>query len=421
MQPREDGKQPLFYGWVIVGITFLVQFILMGSTMYSFGVLQKPMAEELAGGTRFGIAFAPTLMFGMGALVAPFAGRWLDRGPIRLVMVSGAALVSLGFALLSQAQSLGQLLAIFALPLGIGVALMGHIASSTLVSNWFNRQRGLALGISQFSVSFSGVVAAFGTTALVEAFGWRGTVGIFALLPLLGVAPLIWRFIVDRPEQRGLGADGDPPAAKSPTEAGHAPEPEWNSRQAFSQRLFWMVCLGFGPCFAITSSIVLIFYTLATDRGFTGSEAATLMACLAWMAALGKPSFGWLVDRLPLRTTLLVSTGAQIVGLLLILQAQSFALMLVAAVVYGIGFGGVVTLNSATVASYWGRDLFGRILGLMMSILLPVQIVGLPLANWLFDQSGSYHMALWLFLGGYAISLATFALLPATPRDAIAK
>jgi len=413
VQAPETGKQPFFYGWVIVAITFLIQFVLMGSTMYSFGVLQKPMAEELAGGSRFGIAFAPTLMFGMGAIVAPFAGRWLDRGQIRRVMVSGAALVSLGFALLSQVETLWQLLVVFALPLGVGVALMGHIASSAVVSNWFTRRRGLALGISQFSVSFSGVVAAFGTTALVEAFGWRGAVGVFALLPVFLVAPLVWRFIVDRPEERGLRVDGDPPVTETQPLDEKAPEPPWSSRQALSEPLFWMVCLGFGPCFAITSSIVLIFYTLATDRGFAGAEAALLMACLAWMAALGKPTFGWLVDRMSLRATLLLSTGTQILGLLLILQAGSLSALVIAAIVYGIGYGGVVTLNSAVVAQYWGRDLIGRTLGLMMSVQQPVQIVGLPLANWLFDQTGSYRTSLWIFLGAYGLTFSVFALLPA--------
>ncbi|MEO1994869.1 MAG: MFS transporter, partial [Planctomycetaceae bacterium] len=140
-------------------------------------------------------------------------------------------------------------------------------------------------------------------------------------MPVFLVAPLVWRFIVDRPEERGLRVDGDPPVTETRPLSEKAPVPPWSSRQALSEPLFWMVCLGFGPCFAITSSIVLIFYTLATDRGFTGAEAALLMACLAWMAALGKPTFGWLVDRMSLRATLLLSTGTQILGLLLILQA----------------------------------------------------------------------------------------------------
>ena len=409
-----ESRPPVFYGWVIVAVTFLVQFVSVGTTMYSFGVLQKPMVEDLAGGSRFGIAFAPSLMFAMGAISAPFVGRWIDRGSIRQVMVIGAGLLSLGFALLSQVETLWQLLLVFALPVGLGVSLMGHIAGAALVSNWFTRRRGLALGISQFSVSFSGVVAAFATSALVEAFGWRGTVAIFALLPLLGVAPVVWRFTVDRPEQRGLRTDGDPPSGESEAiQAEGSPQVPWSSRQTLSEPLFWLVCAGFAPCFAITSSMVMIFYSLATDRGFTGAEAALLMACLAWTAALGKPGFGWLVDRVPLRAALLISTGTQILGLLLILQASSYAGLMVAAIVYGSGFGGVVTLQSASVAAYWGRDLFGRTLGLMMSVLLPVQILGLPMANWLFDQTGSYHTALAIFLVGYAVVVAVFWMLPA--------
>ena len=270
MSSPSEARSPIFYGWVIVAVTFLVQFVAVGTTMYSFGVLQKPMVEDLAGGSRFGIGFAPSVMFAVGAITAPFVGRWLDRGFIRHVMVIGAGLLSLGFALLSQVETLWQLLLVFALPLGLGVSLMGHIAGAAVGSNWFTRRRGLALGVSQFSVSFSGVVAAFATSALVEALGWRGTVAIFALLPLLGVAPVVWRFIVDRPEQLGLRTDGDLPSSEPEAmKAASIPEAPWSSRQTLSEPLFWLVCAGFAPCFAITSSMVMIFYSLATDRGFT--------------------------------------------------------------------------------------------------------------------------------------------------------
>ncbi|MBW2423449.1 MAG: MFS transporter [Deltaproteobacteria bacterium] len=402
----------MFYGWVIVAATFLTQFVMVGIGMYSFGVLQKPMVAELSAGARFGIGFAPTLMFATGAFLAPFVGRALDRGPIRTVMVAGGAFASLGFALLSQVQSLWQLLLVYAGPLGIGMALLGGIANATLISNWFDQKRGVAMGVSQFSISLSGVAAAFVTTALIAGVGWRGTVGIFASVPVLIVAPVVWLLVVDRPERRGLHPDGLPPVEGGEAMAGAEAAARWRTKDALVQPAFWMLSLAIGPLFAVSSSMIYSLYPFATDQGYSGPQAAMIAAFLAWPAALGKLFFGWLADRIQLRATVLICVVTQILGLLSILQAGSFPTLTASAALYGLGYGGIVTLHSLLVAAYWGRWIFGRVIGLMMLATMPFQLLGLPMAGFLYDRTKSYEAAFLFFLGMYGVSLLLFLTMP---------
>jgi predicted MFS family arabinose efflux permease len=354
----------------------------------------------------------------VGGIAGPFIGREVDRRSIRGLMILGAAFLAAGFLGLSRATSVWHLYLCFGVLISLGMALLGGIANTALVVNWFARRRGTALGISQIGVSLSGFVMAHVTTWLIEEFGWRTTTAFFGIVPLVLVAPLVWLVVVNRPENLGLFPDGD---SRSPDYAGAAnPGAEtegWTVRDALRQPAVWIIGLLIGFTFAANGAVIQVTHSHVTDLGFAAAQAATVLSLMAGMAALGKPTFGWLADRTTRRGTMFLCIALQTLGLSLLLSASNFSSLVFAALVFGMGYGGVLPLWGVLVGSVFGRDVLGRVMGLMAPILLPFQILGLPLATWIFGRTGSYRLAFVIFLSFYAVSAILLALLRLPRRE----
>ncbi|MEE3109631.1 MAG: MFS transporter, partial [Pseudomonadota bacterium] len=154
MPPR--GKPP-FLGWRMVAVAFFVDFIAVGFFFYSYGVFFKALATEF-GGARFDVSLGLTLVNAVGAVLAPFLGQALDRYPIKYVIAAGTAAMSLGFCLLSLVTARWQFYLILSTLLGFGLNAMGGLATAKLVANWFDRGRGMALGVATMGISLSGVL-----------------------------------------------------------------------------------------------------------------------------------------------------------------------------------------------------------------------------------------------------------------------
>jgi MFS family permease len=181
-----------FYGWRIVGVAFLVDFIAVGFFFYSYGVFFKAIAADLGSGTRFGVSLGLSISNVVGAAVSPFIGRALDRVPIKRIMIAGAVCVAVGFGLLSQISAFWQYYLVLGTLLGVGGSLMGGLASSKLVANWFVARRGTAFGIATVGISLSGLMMPTAATWLIATVGWRGGFGVYGLCTLAVVVRDSW-------------------------------------------------------------------------------------------------------------------------------------------------------------------------------------------------------------------------------------
>ena len=184
MTPTYTESTQSFFGWRMVAVAFLVDFIAVGFFFYSYGVFFKAIAAEF-GGSRFGVAIGITLTQAVGAILAPFIGRALDRYPLKRIMAAGAVSMGLGFSLLSLAETAMHFYLILSIFIGFGAGAMGQLATSKLVSNWFVLKRGMALGIAATGISVSGVVMPTISAYLVTDFGWRQGFLVYGLITLI--------------------------------------------------------------------------------------------------------------------------------------------------------------------------------------------------------------------------------------------
>jgi MFS family permease len=139
-------------------------------------------------------------------------------------------------------------------------------------------------------------------------------------------------------------------------------------------------------------------YAFAVDRGIAPLRAAALLSAISVGAACGKLVFGGLAARLGERGAFFVAIACQLAGLVGLIELSTYAALVTAAGIYGLGIGGVAPLQAAFLAQGFGTRSFGPVMGLIAPLMIPFQIAGPPLAGYIFDTRGSYDLALWLFL-----------------------
>lgn len=409
----------MYYGWKIVGATFATWFISVGFLFYSYGVF-FPALEEDFGGSRFAISMGLAIMNIAMGLLAPFIGRAIDTWSIRWVMLIGTACMSAGFLAASRITALWQFYILLGSLLGIGASMIGQLPNSTLVSNWFIKRRGTALGVATMGISLSGVIMAPLTSWLIANYGWRTTFVVFGCLSASIAMPLVGLIVVNRPEDMGLYPDG---ASEAPFEPGwkqtaHGSASVARTRNEYADlrtadlikdARFWAITLTVSLIFFATSAVLIHMIPHARDLGITPVRAAYVLTACAGVGMFGKVLFGYLTDFVDTRAALMVSIGFQVCGILLLLIAKSYPMLILVGAVFGMGMGGMVPLWGSLIGQHFGRESFGRVMGLMGPCMLPIQVVGVPYAGLVHDLTGEYTIAYWTYLGVYL--LATICLL----------
>ena len=391
-------SNPTFFGWRMVAVAFFVDFIAVGFFFYSYSVFFKSIAAEF-GDSRLGVSIGISVTQGVGALLAPFIGRALDRFPLKRIMAAGAVSMGTGFLLLGLVQTPLQFYLVLGVFIGFGAGAMGQLATSKLVSNWFVLKRGTALGIAATGISVSGVLMPATTAWLIGEFGWRNGFVAYGVITLVIVVPLILRLVVSRPEDLGLLPDGATEAATLPP-----PKPALRTAEYIRNSNFWYLLITIGLLFCIQSATLIHMVPQLTDRGIDLISASVIASSTALFGVMGKLIYGALVDRWDVRWALWLAIAFQVAGQLFMLFGNGYSGFLIGASLFGFGMGGIVPMQGAVVGAAFGRESFGRVLGAMRPPMAIIHLLGVPFAGWVYDSTGSYEPAFLTFLGLYAVT-----------------
>ena len=397
---------PYFVGWNVVAMTLVVQFMSVGIGYYTFGVFLKPLTAELEA-SRTLIALTTSFQMVLMSVLGPWVGRLLAEGSIKHYMLGGVAMMVAGLVLTSQATELWHLYVAFGLVLSPGLVLTGVLPNNILLTNWFNRRRGTAMGISQFGVSISGTVLVPLTSWLVIAYDWRTAFWVFAIAAPIVMVPLIWRFAIKTPEEMGLHPDGDHVASTE----GEMEVEEWTFLKAARVRDVWLLAFIVGPSFMGVAAVVLALHSHSTDLGFSAAQASTIVAVTTLFGAIAKPLFGTLADYLNKRLVVAMSIVLQFVGVSILIFTTQYYALLLAGVLFGLGYGATAPMWSVLLADRFGRMSFARVMGAVMPLTMPFNLIALPATTLAFDFFGSYVPAFTGLLGFYLLSAVCLAIL----------
>jgi MFS family permease len=395
----------MFHGWNVVAVCMLVFGLANGITAYSYGVLVFPMGAEFGAG-RGELMLGMTVSSFVSILCAPLLGNLIDKGQAKLLFSGAALLLGLELLLISFASSVWVFVAIFALTTPVVGSLLGPVGTNTVVARWFSRQRARALGILAMGTSIGGLLVPLLLQTLIDNYGWREACRWMALLVPVLLVPCVMLVIRNRPQDMGLNPDGDAAAAEEhAAQAGATPMP-----QVFRDVSFWRISLAVGVLMAAFTAALANLVPFAGGHGVTGAPAAALMSALAAAGLGGKILFSVFATRIDLKIALLVALLLVALPLASLTVWHTYAAMVAAAVCLGLASGAFLPAWSAIVARIYGPAVFGRVMGRMQSVTIPMVMIGTPATGYLFDLTGTYDSAFLAFT--VAAGLAMAVLIP---------
>jgi len=399
---REKKRVKIFYGWWIVGASFLTFLYVGGAVFYGFTAFFEPIQND-TGWSYTQVSVAASLRGLEMGLLAPLVGVLADRwGPRRLIF--GGLLVTIaGLFFLSSARSLLMFYAAFAL-IAIGVSACTVLVVLTAIANWFQRKIGLALGIASCGFGFSGLLVPV-IVRLIEVYDWRTAVNVLALGMLVLILPLSLLFR-HRPEQYGYLPDGQKSEGAYSGETGARPavEVEIKVKQALKSGTFWRLALARMYHMMATAAIITHVMPYLSTIGVNRVRSSLVATAIPLMSVLGRFGFGWLGDRSNKR---LVATASFIImgaGVFCFAYASTAGIWLLVpfVILLGIGYGSTNSLLPALGREYFGRNRFGSIYGVIEGIGTVGNMLGPIIAGWAYDKWGTYQTT-WLLLAGLAV------------------
>lgn len=376
----------------------LANFMSTGTSFYVFNAFLLPLCA-VRGWSRADLNLAPSFGFACG-LLAQFAyGGLIPRLGARWLMTLGPFLSSFAFVMLGRVESL-WLFIFFYVVLQVGNAAMSGIVSHTVLSNWFARKRGRAIGLATTGISLSGAVLPYLSLCLIEERG-LAEAALFIGLGVLSVAPLAWGFIRTTPEECGHCPDGaaTPPNSDDPSDEGGFPAGEEGvqARRVWRQASFWKLGLAYALGLSGAMGVMFQIAPRFQDLGLDSRWAMALTAAMALLGAAGKYLWGHFCDRWPPVRVVWRLFLVKALGLALGLAGGSALATAAFVIVFGFAMGGVMSTYPILTAAIFGRERFTRIYRVLV-LFLALQGLGYLVMGQSFAHTGSYDMAYRTFL-----------------------
>jgi MFS family permease len=383
-----ESEHDSLYSWTRLGLSLalaLVGNVGMWAVIVVLPDMQAEFGIDRASAT---LPYAAAMLgFAIGNLTL---GPAVDRWGITPVLAISAGALALGFALAAIADSVLVLSAVHII-LGIGAsASFGPLIAD--VSQWFMRRRGVAVAIAASGNYISGTIWPPVIVWLMEDHGWRGAYLFMALPVLLVVLPgsLILRRQINAVSTERAARD----AASRAQMTGLSPR----SLQIL------LAIAGVGCCVAMSMPQVHIV-ALCIDRGFGAVAGAEMLSLMLAGGVVSRLTFGVLADRFGGLKTLLLGASLQCLALCLFLLDGGLTSLYLVSLVFGLSQGGIVPSYAIIVREYMPPREAGRRVGLVMSATIMGMALGGWMSGWLYDQSGSYALAIWNGIGWNLITI----------------
>ena len=389
----------MFYGWYLAIVAFLLLMVSNGAIMYSYSVVAVPLGLEFEA-SRVTMMLGVTVMTLAGGIMSPLFGSLIDRWSLRSMMLIGVFGMSCGYFLLSFTTASWQVPLIYGALMMLGLNMLGPLTTSTLLARWFSRKRGMVLGLAAIGTSVGGFVFPPVIQWLIDAYEWRDALRILALGCLILTIPAVM-LVVNSPKDRGLGADGVALDADAPLVLPEA----ITFKSLLADRNFWLIALVMSLLFSAYTGVLSNLVPLALNKGLSAEQGAFLISILAVAGIAGKIGFGTIADRVDLRLGYAASIVCVIIALLLFATTSSFSTFMLASGFMGFATGGMLPVWGAILAILFGAANYGRVMGMMSPVIMPLTLVGAPLAGYIFDVTGGYAPAFVLFAGGLVLAL----------------
>jgi sugar phosphate permease len=403
-KPFGQGRHRLFRGWWIVVVAIVGQsFSLPPMLGYTFGVFAKPLADEFHTNRR-SIALAVSLLDVVLTFSAPVAGRLVDRYSAQRVIVTSllglaACLVGLSFV----QPPLWHFYALYVLAGLVGIGTT-PVTFSRVVANWFDRKRGLALGLASTGIGLGAFIAPSLAQFLIDRDGWRlAYLGLACVCVAIAV-PVVGIFLKRSPEEVGLLPDDA--NAPSTSASLFKPRAGMQTFEALRTRTFWQLCGVFFCVAACVNGGIAHLAPLLTDRGLSGRSAALAASLFGAASIAGRIGNGYLVDRIFAPRVCAVFFAGAAAGAAILWCGATGGAAFLAAALLGFAIGAESDVMPFLVSRYFGMRSMAELFGCVFGSYTLGTATGRYLFAAGFDATGSYTTPL-----GWALVLLVLAVI----------
>lgn len=384
-----------------------------GPAQYAFGSLALfigPLSAEF-GWDRSQISLAATIFTLSLLFFLPIAGRIADSiGTKRLLMPSMLIVGVLLAAIPTFVTSTWHLWLVFGLigSLGAGANALPYMRT---VSAWFDRRRGLAIGLTLAGAGLGYTYVPPLLRHLIDQFDWRAGYYVLAALTILVALPLVAVFFQEAPQEKALRDNSRKTIAGDVAVA-------LTRNQSLQSRTFWILFLVFGLLSFSLYGLMIHSVSMLQDRGMTPTDAALGASTIGITITLARVVTGYLCDRVFAPRVAIVAFALSTIGIMILASgaidlAAYFALVLV-----GFSIGAEIDMMTYLTTRYFGIRHFGEIYGILFASLLIGTSLGPLLFGWEFDATGSYRRILWIAAGVTGAASLLCLALPPYPNSA---
>jgi MFS family permease len=403
MSQSERKRPRIFYGWWIVVVAATGLSIGYGPVIiYTFSVFFKPVSEEFHW-TRAETSLAFSLSLVVMVVAMPVIGRLVDRYGARRVILPAA--IIFGASLISfSLPALGRWHFYFVyVVLGLVGAGTAPVPYNSVLSHWFDKKRGLALGLATIGIGLSTVIMPSLAHALITRFGWRAAYTLLGSLVLLVTIPVVGLFLKERPQMMGLSADGAS-AADDAEQLGRNEPTGMTARDARHSRTFWVMCVAFFLVSASINGCLIHLVPMLTDVGISAQTAAVAASFLGGATLIGRAGTGYLLDRFFASHVAVCFFMGAAFGVVLLWSGAAGLIAMAAAILLGLGNGAEADIMAYQMSRYFGLRAFAEIYSYVLAAYTLGGVVGPLLMGISFDSTGSYRLSLGVFLAAILAS-----------------
>ncbi len=408
-------KKKIFFGWWQVAVCMFNQAVAPGSIIVCFSVLAVPLQRDFAP-SRMVLMLTMTITYLVSGLANPLLGAAMDRYSIRRLLVAGGVVLAAGYFALSFATSMIQVFLAYGIFLSLANAILGPLSYSTLLPRWFVRRRARAVGITVLGYALGGLFLPPIFHYLIDAFGWRGAVRLFAAFVIVVVVPLIGWAIVDKPSDLGLYPEGDtqPPASTIVESTG----PQESTRVLLTNLNFWIVTLGVGLVVCGAAGVLGNMVPFVISKGFSAARGALVLSCFSAGSFSSKLLYAAFGDRLSPRLGLAGGLLLFILSSFFFLDSHTYPVLATGSFLHGTAVGVALPLWSYLTARLFGSRNVGRVFGLMTIVVTPLSLLAPPVLGRIYDLTGAYDYGfiLYIFLALCTLLLVSRLRMDTTPQ-----
>lgn len=333
----------------IVITAFLSLFALVGLAYYGLPFFYDFMSREYGWSRAVVTSGNAAGKLLVGPLFGFVAGWMIDRYGPRRLMISGSLMMGVSLIGLAFSSSL-PMFYLFWVFNALGYVCGGPLPCQVLVSRWFDKNRGKAMGIAYLGIGTGGALVPIVSAGLEKEFGWHLALAVLGILIILIALPMAY-FIK---EPRSKSAEQKADDIMVPISS------------ILKNPYFYLLAIGSMSCMGAVGGISQHIKYYLNDLNFSQSEAAHVMSLVLIFSLGGRVLMGWLSDIIHRKYVMILIYLLVAFSIPLLLVPDFPGRIYIFSVLFGIGLGGNYMIIPLMAADLFGVRALGRTMGIIL-------------------------------------------------------